>query len=171
MGHHDEYGKRVLRLAFGSAFSDAAPPLCFPGGGRANIDGVIAGQIAVEVEARNHKQIRGAIMDLICHPLPKKLLVLIPANANEAMMVPQSKYLLNRFLEKECPFYVAVLKGKGNAETLGEDIPIIREAAKALGVLWKASDVENLTFTDYLPPQLRQPTIVHPAVVQQKDTN
>lgn len=154
--HHDEYGKRVLRLAFGSAFSDAAPPLRFPGGGRANIDGVIDNQIAVEVEARNDKQIRGAIMDLICHSLPKKLLVIIPANTTEARVVPQAHYLLNRFLEKNCPFQIAALKGMGNAESLAVDIEIIRVAARKLGVSWMAADVQNLTLADYLPPQKRQ---------------
>lgn len=135
MGHHDEYGKRVLRLAFGSMFSDVAPPLNFPGGGRANIDGVIDNEIAVEVEARNNKQIRGAILDLICHSLPKKLLVLIPANTTEAKMVPQAQYLLNRFLERNRPFQIAVLKGMGGAECLDTDIDIVRTAVTKLGVL------------------------------------
>jgi hypothetical protein len=73
-------------------------------------------------------------MDLICHPLPKKLLVLIPANMTEANIVPQAHYLFNRFLDSSSPFKVAVLKGMGNAESLDGDITIIRAVAQMLRI-------------------------------------
>ncbi len=49
-------------------------------------DGVIldldlrAVQVAVEIESRQEKQIRGAIVDLLLHPAPKKLLIIVLAH-------------------------------------------------------------------------------------------
>ena len=74
MGVHDEYGKQILRRA-----TDGAVELIGPGvevdygtTSPARIDGVFGGRIAIEVEARTGKQVRGAVLDLVCHPYPKE---------------------------------------------------------------------------------------------------
>lgn len=80
MPNHDEYGKRVMRQAVGSDFVDcgAAVYIDYGVGGPARIDGAIGDEVAVEIESRVSKQVRGAVLDLVCHRCPKKLLVLCP---------------------------------------------------------------------------------------------
>ena len=46
----------------------------------ASVDATVGGDIAVEVESRVSKQVRGAVLDLMCHPYPKKLLILLPVH-------------------------------------------------------------------------------------------
>ena len=68
------------------------------------------------------KQVRGAVLDLICHPFPKKLLVLLPVHMmNAEVTAEQCRNALARF----CPagsFQVVVLKGSGNHPRLAEEI-------------------------------------------------
>ena len=72
MGQHDNYGKRLLARVAGSAFEQYGASLVvnYGAGGGGRIDGVVGGSIAVEVESRVSKQIRGAVLDLICHTCP-----------------------------------------------------------------------------------------------------
>ncbi len=88
MGKHDNYGKRLFSEDLGKRWDPGAPEMWVKEAGvRAELDGVILSsdtrprhvKCAVEIEARVHKQIRGAIVDLALHPAPKKLLVIIPA--------------------------------------------------------------------------------------------
>src|SRR5262245_13993500 len=82
MGAHDAYGRRVLDRAARGAWDCHSPArlVRFKAGGWADLDGTIGDDIIVEVEGRNPKQIRGAVVDLVFHPRPKKLLVVLPAN-------------------------------------------------------------------------------------------
>jgi hypothetical protein len=134
VGGHDVYGKRVLRSAAGDAFSDSGAPCrvdlgAGPGGA---IDGVVAPDIAVEIEARVAKQIRGALLDLICHPLPKKLLVIIPAHAqNPDLTAKQCRFILRRFVDDDA-FRVVVLAGTGINERLEEDVELVRASLEEL---------------------------------------
>lgn len=84
MATHDEYGKRVLREATqGLAINyGGSVEVDYGAGLPARIDATI-GDIAVEIESRVSKQVRGAVLDLMCHSLPRKLLVLLPVYMGE----------------------------------------------------------------------------------------
>ena len=85
---HDRYGKNALDLAtnreFQHWFVEKERAFEYPSGGIiAKLDGVIGEDCVVEVEGLNEKQIRGGILDLVFHPRPKKLLVIVPANLSK----------------------------------------------------------------------------------------
>lgn len=135
MGQHDDYGKRLLRLAAGAAFvgyGDAVS-IDYGAGTGAQIDGVIGGEIAVEVEARVSKQIRGAVLDLLCHRCKKKLLIIMPAHANNPNTTAlQCRNILARFLSPQ-DFRVVITHGTGDMENIAEDVKIIQIALRELG--------------------------------------
>ena len=103
MGDYDQLGKKLIRMAVGALFADSGDSVKInfgPGGGSAQIDGTVAGEVAVEIESRVPKQIRGAILDLILHPYRKKLLLLIPMHTgNPETIVQQANAILGRFLD------------------------------------------------------------------------
>jgi hypothetical protein len=130
---HDEYGKRVLRTAAPQAvIYGPTVAVDYGAGQHARIDGTV-GDIAVEIESRVPKQVRGAVLDLICHPFPKKLLVLLPVHmTNAKITAEQCRNALARF----CPagsFQVVVLKGSGSHPRLAEDTAIIGSVLIELG--------------------------------------
>jgi hypothetical protein len=122
---HDGYGKSVLRAAVGTRFSAYGTTIAYEVS-HARIDGTVDSMIAVEIESRTNKQVRGAILDLLMHPYPKKLLVLIPRWIG-VNMVSESKHILSRSL---CPqdFQVVLLAGTGDAPRLETDAQIVRSA-------------------------------------------
>src|SRR2546427_19411 len=137
MGSHDAYGKRILREAAGSAYQERGAPVevDYKAGRPGHIDGAVGDLIAVEVESRVAKQIRGAVLDLIFHPYPRKLLVLVPVHmANVAIAAKQCAFALGRFIDK-ADFRVAVLKGTGQLPQLRNDADVISRALAELG--WK----------------------------------
>jgi hypothetical protein len=73
------------------------------------------------------------VLDLICHPYPKKLLVLLPVHmTNPGVTAEQCRNILKRF----CPdglFRVLVLKGNGGNPQLTEDTAIVSAALADLG--------------------------------------
>jgi hypothetical protein len=97
-------GKRMLKLAIGDLFTESGPSVEIrfgPGAGAARIDGTVAGLVAVEIESRVPKQVRGAVRDLLLHPYPRKLLVLVPAHTgNPETIVNQANAILGQFLER-----------------------------------------------------------------------
>lgn len=141
MGSHDKYGKAVLRAAAGSAYCDFGPDVCVDYGSRApaRIDGTV-GSIAVEIESRVSKQVRGAVLDLICHRNPKKLLVLIPVHMpSPADTAVQCRNIFCRFMNPT-NFRVVLLAGTGDRYALAEDVKRVREALKELGFSAVSSD-------------------------------
>src|SRR5438876_10010428 len=113
MASHDDYGKRVMREAVGSAFTDwgSSLEIDYGAGGPARIDGTIGRTIAVEVESRVSKQVRGAVLDLICHRYPKKLLLLLPVHMNNPVVTAdQCRFIFAKFLDSE-DFRVVLLTG------------------------------------------------------------
>jgi hypothetical protein len=143
-GKHDTYGKFVLRKAAGWAYADSGPSVMvqFGGAGAANIDGTVNRNIAVEIESRVTKQIRGALMDLILHPYSKKLLVLLPVHmSNPDTAVAQCKYILKKFLSP-ADFQVILLQGTGSDSHADEDVPIVRQALKKLG--YNSEQIDSL---------------------------
>jgi hypothetical protein len=130
---HDEYGKRVLRAATNrAALYGPTVEINYGAGQPARIDATV-GDIAVEIESRVSKQVRGAVLDLICHPHPKKLLVLLPVHmGNPGVTAEQCRNILKRF----CPgdsYRVLVLKGSGSDPQLTEDMATVAAALAELG--------------------------------------
>lgn len=135
MGSHDEYGKRVLFLATNGAVDHYGPPVevDLGAGLPARIDGAVGGNIAVEVESRTSKQVRGAVLDLICHPYPKKLLLLLPVHmANPNVTAKQSENILARFVPRDS-FRVLLLNGSGDDPKADQDARLISGALAELG--------------------------------------
>ena len=135
MADHDRYGKDVIRSAAGSSFESSGLSFEVPlgTGMPARIDGTVAGLIAVEIESRTSKQVRGAVLDLICHPFPKKLLVLLPVHMqNPGTTRLQCEYLFGRFLATQ-DFRVVLLLGSAFAPRPSEDTIIIARAISELG--------------------------------------
>jgi hypothetical protein len=133
---HDIYGKAVLRLAAGDSFTDWGTSVQVDYGTRipARIDGTVD-QIAVEVESRNPKQIRGAVLDLLFHSYPKKLLVILPVTKNIYNVentAKQCRYALQRFVKPE-NFRVVVALGHGHNPKLEQDAELVRSALAELG--------------------------------------
>jgi hypothetical protein len=99
---------------------------------QARIDGTVDSMIAVEIESRTSKQVRGAILDLLMHPYPKKLLVLIPKWTG-ANTVNESKHILSRSVNPQ-DFQVALLAGTGDDPRKEEDVQIVSLALLKLGI-------------------------------------
>ena len=135
MGSHDDYGKAVLRAAAGAAFADRGNPVevNYGAGRPARIDGAVGADIAVEIESRTSKQVRGAVLDLLFHRFDKKLLVLIPMYMSDCdVCAEQCRNALARFMNKD-NFRVVVLTGSGTAPLLDNDTEIVRNALHELG--------------------------------------
>jgi hypothetical protein len=77
--------------------------------------------------------VRGAVLDLICHAHPKKLLALLPVHMpNPEMTAEQCRNIMKRFCPKNS-FRVVVLKGSGDSYQLAEDSTILAAALVDLG--------------------------------------
>jgi hypothetical protein len=136
MANHDKYGKDVLRAAAGSDFLSESPyiDIDYGAGFPARIDGTIANRISVEIESRVSKQVRGAILDLICHPYPQKLLVLLPVHmSNPDITLFQCKNILSRFVKID-DFRVVLATGHGGNQKIDVDASLVRNAIEELGI-------------------------------------
>lgn len=135
MGSHDQYGKQVLlRVAgdFYEAYGDAVS-VDYGAGQPARIDGAVGGRIAIEVESRTSKQVRGAVLDLILHRFTKKLLILLPVHmSNPRIAADQCQFAMAKFLNEE-DFRVVILTGHGGDPQLERDQEIVRGALSELG--------------------------------------
>ena len=134
MGAHDEYGKHVMHNAAGPLFVDwgSGVEIDYGSGHAARIDGTVGTTIAVEIESRVSKQIRGAVLDLICHRHPKKLLVILPVHMSDAEVAAQQcRNIMLRFLKPEI-FRVVVLRGSGESPYLEGDVQLVKVALKEL---------------------------------------
>jgi hypothetical protein len=137
MGNHETYGKLVLRSAAGPAYRDQGPDVQIDYGTHApaKIDGTV-GPIAVEIESRTSKQVRGAVLDLICHQGSKELLVLLPAHTHSVTdTAVQCRNILGRFIDP-ADFRVVMLTGTGDRPALEDDVNKVRTALSELG--WTA---------------------------------
>ena len=130
---HDRYGKQVMKMAAGWAFSEGGHvvEIDYGVGKPARIDGVGGDEIAVEVESRVAKQVRGAVLDLVMHRYPKKLLVLIPAHM-ASTTAEQCRFILRQFVASNA-FGVVELVGTGDAPNLSADAQKVRSALEQLG--------------------------------------
>jgi hypothetical protein len=130
MGKHDEYGKRVLMATLGRRFSDYGDQLKIDYSGTfARIDGTINQDICVEIESRTDKQIRGALLDLISHCYPKKLLIILPLYMNDPQKTKSScEFILKKYLSPT-NFKVIIF-----SMSIDEDKRILMSAINELGV-------------------------------------
>lgn len=134
MGAHDEYGKRILLEATSGAVDQYGPGVEIDYGTEfpARIDGAVGESIAIEIESRTGKQVRGAVLDLICHPYPKKLLVLLPVHmSNPVVIAEQCRNILTRFVSAD-DFRVIVLDGHGHDPKPERDVRTVAEALREL---------------------------------------
>ena len=124
---HDAYGKHVMREATQGAFCDSGLQVRvnLGDGSFASIDGVVR-DVAIEIESRVSKQVRGALVDLLLHSAPKKLLVLLPAHmSNPELCARQCRFVLERLAKPEHRYRVLVLSGHGNAPQLEADVALV----------------------------------------------
>ena len=132
---HNEYGKKLMKKVAGSTYTEhgSKVQIDYGAGKPARIDGTIGESIAVEVESRVAKQIRGAVLDLICHRNPKKLLVILPVHAsNPEIAAEQCRNALARFVRKT-DFRVVVTKGSGDNPALEKDVEKVGNTLRELG--------------------------------------
>ena len=135
MGTHDYYVKNLLRSMLGSRYkTEKEYTLVKFAEGTAQIDGVISfpeGEIAVEIESRTAKQVRGAIVDLFFHKARKKLLIIVPEHMyNPETLKKDAEYIMNtlKILRPEIEFMAVILKGSGKEPRRDEDLKILEEA-------------------------------------------
>lgn len=132
MGIHDSYGKTLLAKAFGERYDrHLASSYSFgDGAGEARLDGTIDGDIAVEIESRTDKQVRGALIDLALHPFKRKLLVIVPAHMHS---VEQTRRQCTEILDRLGVIHeVVALMGTGSSPRHDEDIKALQTAVAAL---------------------------------------
>ena len=129
---HDNYGKSVLVSATrGACRSSGQCVSTSYGTSCARIDGAVGSTVAVEIESRTGKQVRGAILDLILHAYPKKLLILIPKYIGKHQ-VQECEFILKRFVDRN-NFRVVLLDGSGHDPHLESDGLKVRTALLELG--------------------------------------
>lgn len=89
----------MLRAAVGAANIGSGVDVDYGTRVAARIDGVVE-DVAIEIESRVSKQVRGAVLDLICHRSPNKLLILIPAHMSHPdTTAEQCRNILGRFID------------------------------------------------------------------------
>jgi hypothetical protein len=126
MGLHDRYGKKLMCQIKGFRESGDSVVVRLNGKGFAKIDGTIDDQIAIEIESRVFKQIRGAILDLLLHDYPKKLLILLPVHmSNPSETAEKCITIMARFLNR-ADFQVILLSGTGERPKENEDLKLIQ---------------------------------------------
>ena len=138
MGQHADYGRVLIEKVAKGRFTDdrEATRVEYCGGTSAFIDGVIKSECAIEIESRVDKQVRGALVDLLSHPYPKKLLIIIPAHMNNPEKTKeQCEGILNRFKCSTDQVMVVLLKGTGDNRKPKEDEELLRVALSNLGIL------------------------------------
>jgi len=139
LGSHDRYVKNLLKKLVGHRFDTSRYyTLVEYAGGYAQIDGVIlspSGNIAVEIESRTAKQVRGAILDLFFHEAKKKLLIIVPEHMYDPYTLKKdSEYILNELkkIKPDIAFKVVILRGSGSNPKPNDDLMILDKAIKEL---------------------------------------
>jgi hypothetical protein len=91
---------------------------------------------AIEIESRVAKQVRGALIDLLYHPLTKKLLILIPVHMNNPEGTAEHcREILNKYITEGERADVVLLRGTGHNPKPEEDGKLVEQALKRLGCL------------------------------------
>jgi hypothetical protein len=117
-----EYGQQVLQAATEgrAALYGPSVEIEYGAGLPAHVFATV-GNIAVDIESKAEKQLRGAVLDLLFHSYPKKLLVLITDQTTvREIAAEQCRYIMRRFIP-ETSFRVLVLKGSSSNPRLADD--------------------------------------------------
>lgn len=109
----------------------------------AHIDGTVGALVAVEIVSRTGKQVRGAVLDLILHAHPKKLLILIPKHIGRNQ-VAECDFILRRFVEPT-DFRFVLLRGTGDNPSLAPDVTKVERALYELGCAADAFKADRST--------------------------
>lgn len=128
-----DYGREVLAIATGNTAShdSDAGRIDYGAGWQVELAGVV-GDVVVEFEHRDGKPVRGAVLDLICHPCPRKLLVLIPANIGKIdVAAAQCRNIFARFCSPGS-FQVVVFTGTAAKPEIETDAAILAPALQGL---------------------------------------
>ena len=137
---HEEYGRQILSKVAGATFDALSEDtlIDYGAGRRSQVTGVIDGTIVAKVESGTPKEIRSGVLDLICHRLPKKLLVIFPVHTiNTKIAAAQCENILSRFLPFE-DYRVLVVEGSGKDPRPDHDSELVRSALKELGLTYGA---------------------------------
>lgn len=128
-----EYGKRVLQEATEGLARLYGPSVEVNYGGSLPVRiAATVGDIAVEVGVGVSRLLRGALLDLICHPNSKKLLLLVPDQLiNSSTAAEHCGNILSRFCETDT-FRVVMLRGSGSDPWLQEDAATVAGALASL---------------------------------------
>lgn len=122
VGKYERSAIELLETGFGERWiRDDSRVFSFgPDAGTGEVDGVIDGRLAVEIGVGSTKQIRASVLDLIFHPLPGKLLVLVdtPGHTTERSVV-QTATILAR---AGCSGVVFRVPSSGGEEKLSADL-------------------------------------------------
>lgn len=97
-----------------------------------SIDAVVAGKIAVEIESRTPKQVRGAVLDVFWHPAPFKLIVLLPAYIGNPVNTVEMCECLAQTLYPGIPFRCLALSGKGDNPQPETDFALLAQVMKEM---------------------------------------
>lgn len=131
LGVHDSYGKRVLREACylaGDRIACSGHSHAICDGINCNLDAFLESGIAVEIESRVDKQVRGAMLDLLIHSATAKLMVLIPAHMSSSIKTKEMCEAIATTLAPAASFLCCVLTGTGHSESLGPDSRTVADA-------------------------------------------
>jgi hypothetical protein len=119
MGRYEQTAVELLESAFGDRWTrDDTRIFSFgPDAGTGEVDGTIDGCVAVEIGVGSPKQVRASVVDLVLHPYPVKLLVLVdtPGHSTERS-VSQSAAILSELGSAGVVLHLADAKYAGETE-------------------------------------------------------
>lgn len=143
---HDAYGKTLLVDACRSVGlvprTGAILDVPYPGE-RGHIDGYVEPGVAVEIESRTGKQIRGAVVDLVHHVAPSKLLIILPMYNAAGRTAESCTWIMSRHLPVD-RFRVVVTRGHGGTPHEG-DVALVANALQELVASFPANTGEAAT--------------------------
>ncbi len=128
----DDHWKRVIHEATngGALLEDEADEVMY---GPALVDKIDATfrDVAIEAAPDESKKVSGALLNLICHPYPRKLLILLPPHKACGSSAGMSEAILSR-LCRAGSYRVVLLNGGGEAAHFAGDAAIVAAALRAL---------------------------------------
>lgn len=125
VGGNEEYGRQAIHEATEGRAVFLGPSVQIDyGAGAARVSATV-GDIAIQIGVGAPERVRCAVLDLICHPHPKKLILLLPEQIPSLQVVMEQ---CHNILQRFCPhdsFQVLLLKGGSNNSRLLEDTALI----------------------------------------------
>jgi hypothetical protein len=121
VGRYEQIAIELLESSFGDRWArDDTRIFSFgPDAGTGEVDGTIDGRIAVEVGVGSPKQVRASVLDLVLHPYPLKLLVLVDTPGHSAeRSVRQSAAILSELRSAGVVIHLADRWHAGETERL-----------------------------------------------------